>query len=168
MSCSDTDDDIGFKQGQLASLKAATISAASLSMIGSLFIIVTYHLIRTHRPLALQLLYWLSISDIFASLTYAIDGLSPDSELMRCSTSTFCGAKAAAVQVFTLAAILWTGAIAANLYLGLLAQSRIARQPEQLLRYVPNHAGWPGAPSGAQRLNASVEAREQQPGSYRT
>ena len=54
----------GFDASSLASLKAATISAASLSIAGSLFIITTFHLVRTHRPLALQILYWLSISDL--------------------------------------------------------------------------------------------------------
>ena len=141
----DEPDDNGFDAASLDTLKIATISSASLSILGSGFIILTYIIIRTHRPLSLQILFWLSISDLCSSLIYIIDGLSPESELMSCGAReqpllagefTYCSVKAATIQFFTLAAILWTGAVASNLHLGLVAQSRIARKPQQLLMYM--------------------------------
>ena len=130
-------ENIGFDQDALAQLKNATISASVLSIFGSCFIIVTYHLVRTHKPLAMKLLYWLSISDLGSSFVYIVDGASPNAELMSCDRpQSFCMTKAALSQFFTLAAILWTGSIAFNLYLGLVAQSALSRQPEILLRYM--------------------------------
>ena len=68
-------------------LKAVHITTATLSVLGSLFIMVTYHLIPTHRGASLRIVYWLSVSDLVTSLVYIVDGFTSANEdgSPRCS-----------------------------------------------------------------------------------
>ena len=50
------------------------ITTACLSVLGSLFVLVTYHLIPTHRGVSLRIVYWLSVSDLVTSFVYIVDG----------------------------------------------------------------------------------------------
>ncbi|KAL1525685.1 hypothetical protein AB1Y20_020534 [Prymnesium parvum] len=137
---------IGFDSEALDTLKTAAICSAFLSICGSSFVIMTYHLMRVHKPLVLSLLYWLSVTDLISSLVYIIDGLSANADLMSCEPFTFCVFKAMLHQTFNLAAMLWTGSIALNLHLGLVLQAKIARQPAKFLRRL-HICIWSFAPS---------------------
>jgi len=90
---------IGFDSEALDTLKTAAICSAFLSICGSSFVIMTYHLMRVHKPLVLSLLYWLSVTDLISSLVYIIDGLSANADLMSCEPFTFCVFKAMLHQV---------------------------------------------------------------------
>ena len=85
---------------ELRTLKGVVITSALFSVLGSAFLIATYHLTRTQRSLGFSIVYWLSISDLCSSLVFVVDGASPLRELARdfCPAS-FCLFKAALSQV---------------------------------------------------------------------
>lgn len=124
------------REGSVDVFNAVTVASALLSLLGSAFIVVTYHRVVTLRSAGMRTVYWLSVADLAASVFFVIDG-STDSSCT--SSSSFCTLKAAGSQFFGLAAILWTGSIALNLDLTVLRHARIAQQVDRLMRRL--HAG---------------------------
>ena len=104
-------DEEGLSRQQLQSLEMISAAAGTLSVLGSLFIIVTFHIIygvgRSGRrsgavPVSTRIVYWISISDIVVSLCY----IMPAGE-MALADRTNCGdfrclLLAAMSQFFTL------------------------------------------------------------------
>lgn len=134
-----------FTESGLRTLKGFTIFSAVLSCLGSTFIIATWWLQRgVRRTLGLHIICSLSVADFFSSLVFIMDGLSPTGELSVCrknitspdpNAGAACGIFAASSQLFGLAAVLWTGALALALHLGVLRGAKIATQePHTLLR----------------------------------
>ena len=132
-----------FDRSGLLALKAVTIISAFLSVLGSGFIIGTWLLQSgTRRSLGMHVIYCLSIADLFSSLVFIVDGLSPTGDLIACGGSasdvaSLCMLDAAGAQFFGLSAVLWTGCIAVGLHLGVLRRSKLATQrPAALIRYM--------------------------------
>ena len=107
-----------FTPSQYQTLKAVSVISAVLSVLGSAFVIRTFHLIQSHRPVALHIVYFLSVSDLAASFMYIIDGATTVNELdsPNCPNG-LCGFFAACSQFFGLAAITWNTLIAVNMHL---------------------------------------------------
>ena len=112
----------------LATLQNVTIATASLSCVGSAFIIITYLLPRQpKRTIGLRCIFHLSIADFLSSLTFVIDGSSGNAETHRpCNSqpTTLCSFCAASAQFFGLATVLWTGMIAFALHMSVLRRSQ--------------------------------------------
>ncbi len=142
VNCTSADPDavLGSQRvNELRVLKAVTIASGTLSVLGSCFLILAFHLTRTHRSLGFRIVYWLSFADLLSSLIYMIDGASP----LRAAdyaddcpgVGGFCIFKGAVSQFANLSAVLWTLCIAINLQVTLLNRSaRAAHSPEHLLR----------------------------------
>ena len=104
------------------------ITTACLSVLGSLFVLVTYHLIPTHRGASLRIVYWLSVSDLVTSFVYIVDGGTSANEdgSARCPDG-LCVLLASLSQVFNLSAIVWNTYIALNMHLTVLLAARIVK-----------------------------------------
>ena len=104
------------------------ITTACLSVLGSLFVLVTYHLIPTHRGASLRIVYWLSVSDLVTSFVYIVDGGTSANEdgSSRCPDG-LCVLLASLSQVFNLSAIVWNTYIALNMHLTVLLAARIVK-----------------------------------------
>ena len=124
-----------FSPQQFNVLKAFTISMAVLSVFGSAFIMYTYHLIQSHRPVALHIVYWLSASDLVLSFVYIIDGATTANEAdsPRCP-SGLCVLFAVFGQFFSLAAVSWNTFIAVNMHLTVLLTARIVKEEAKYKR----------------------------------
>ena len=113
------DDDANYfaREKGMNALKAVHITTALLSVLGSLFVLVTYHLIPTHKGASLRIVYWLSVSDLVSSFVYIVDGGSTANEegSARCPNGA-CVLLASLSQVFNLSAIVWNTYIALNMY----------------------------------------------------
>jgi len=130
-----------FPAAELSTLKTVTILSSFVSVLGSAFIIVTYHRLGgpTPRSAQFRIVYFLSISDLFSSLVYIIDGFSPNSELVNSHCpDPFCAFKAVMNQFWGLAAILWSACVSFNIELNVLDSSKLIaplkNQPDKLLR----------------------------------
>lgn len=133
MNCSIIPQSISLEE--FLAIKSATITSAALSTLGSAFIMLTFHLTRTHRPLSLHLVYLLSLADCGSSLIYIFDALSPSDELTSaCSHTAFCQFKGALSQFFGLAAILWTFAIGTLIHYTVIGHAHPPADPARLLR----------------------------------
>ena len=117
-----------FPAAELSTLKTVTILSSFVSVLGSAFIIVTYHRLGgpTPRSAQFRIVYFLSISDLFSSLVYIIDGFSPNSELVNSHCpDPFCAFKAVMNQFWGLAAILWSACVSFNIELNVLDSSKL-------------------------------------------
>jgi hypothetical protein len=137
-----------FGESGMQTLKSVTIFSATLSVLGSAFIIATWHMTKTHRTLGMHIICNLSVADLLSSLVFILDGLAPTGDLAICTNGTandvkgFCTFNAASTQFFGLAAVLWTGCLALGLHLGLLRQNRLATQRPQELICKMNWGVW--------------------------
>ena len=125
----DEDVDYFAKEKGMNALKAVHITTACLSVLGSLFVMVTFHLIPTHRGASLRIVYWLSVSDLVTSFVYIVDGGTTANEdgSPRCPNG-LCVVLAALSQVFNLSAIVWNTYIALNMHLTVLLSARIVKE----------------------------------------
>ena len=131
------------------------ITTACLSVLGSLFVLVTYHLIPTHRGASLRIVYWLSVSDLVTSFVYIVDGGTSANEdgSARCPDG-LCVLLASLSQVFNLSAIVWNTYIALNMHLTVLLAARIVKDEPRCMHMLAGcmhmhmnaaglaHAGW--------------------------
>ena len=121
------------------------ITTACLSVLGSLFVLVTYHLIPTHRGASLRIVYWLSVSDLVTSFVYIVDGGTSANEdgSSRCPDG-LCVLLASLSQVFNLSAIVWNTYIALNMHLTVLLAARIVKDEPRYMRWLHAGAWGPG------------------------
>ncbi len=128
--------DLHFSTAEYSLLKWTTICSGVLSVLSSGFILLSFRLLPpTHRQPALRIVFWLSVADLLSSLTYVIDGILPTATLgaSECRDSG-CHLLAISAQFFGLAAVLWSGFVALNLYLFAISTHRLPR--EQPARYL--------------------------------
>ena len=129
-----------FSADSMHALKAVHITTAILSLLGSAFVICTFHQIPTHRGASLRIVYWLSISNLITSFVYIIDGCTTANEdgAPHCPNG-LCVGLAAVSQFFGLAATLWNTFIALNMHLTVLIAARIVKEEDRYMRRL--HAG---------------------------
>lgn len=123
-----------FSPAQFEVLKVVSAVAATLSVCGSAFIIRTFHMILSHRPVALHIVYWLSVSDLVSSFTYIVDASTKANEdsSPNCPNG-LCVFLGASTQFFGVAAIVWNTLIAFNMHLTVLLVSRIVQEENRYL-----------------------------------
>ena len=121
-----------FNDEQLLWLKVVTVLFASASVLGSAFIIMTFHLTAVlHRSLSLHIVYALSLSDLATSIVYLVGWNSISSwdrggeEIVTECSAYLCMVSAIGQQLFGLGCILWTTMIALHLHLSLLGGMRL-------------------------------------------
>jgi hypothetical protein len=102
-----------FSTGQSKSIKAVVLTGASLSVLGSSFIIFTYWYLPKLRSFPYKLIAYLSLADWFSSFAYI---LGADNDADECVNTVICGLTAAMSQFFDVATFLWTAVIAFNIY----------------------------------------------------
>jgi hypothetical protein len=114
--------------GQSTALKAFIFITATLSFLGSSFIIFSYYYFVELRSFPLKLITMLSVSDWFSSLQFYV-GI--DNFANKCFEKYFaCSMSATMGQFFEMASFCWTTVIAFNIY-----QVLVARQGERVERY---------------------------------
>ena len=134
-----------FTQAQFEVLKVVSAVAATLSVCGSAFIIHTFHMIRSQRPVALHIIYWLSVSDLVSSFIYIVDASTTANEdsSPNCPNG-LCVFLGASTQFFGVAAIVWNTLIAVNMHLTVLLVSRIVHEEHRYLMKL-HAAAWSAA-----------------------
>ena len=105
----DNDDNIvsTFTPKQYNTLLLITLIESSISLVGSLLIISSYLRFKRLRKFSLQLVFWLSVSDVGNSISYFIGNPGEDSNL--------CTVQAMLMSMFELSSVLWTTVIAFTL-----------------------------------------------------
>eukprot|EP00937_MAST-01D_sp_MAST-1D-sp2_P001810 g1810.t1 len=98
-------------------INVAVIFSATLSLLGSSFIIVSWSWFPHLRTPAFRLIMWLSVADWLHSLCYLVDGARTD---LLCPDD-LCYVLAAWNQFFSLATYLWTAVIAHNMFIVLVS-----------------------------------------------
>ena len=123
-----------YTQAQFQVLKVVSAIAATLSVIGSAFIIRTFHMILSHRPVALHIVYWLSVSDLVSSFATFVDASTTVNEdsSPNCPNG-LCVFLGACTQFFGVAAIMWNTLIAFNMHLTVLLASRTVQEENRYL-----------------------------------
>jgi len=101
-----------FDSKQIETLQIVTHVSSSLSIVGSLFIIISYVVFPTMRRVHSTIIFFLSFCDLFSSLAWSVIPVS--------LSDNWCLAQAIIVQFFQIASFIWTGAIAVSLYLVLV------------------------------------------------
>ena len=86
-----------------------------LSVVGSLFIIVSYCIFRRSRKFSRKLLLFLTIADLGASLGWLMSGFHVDMPLPD-RPGTLCVIQGYVLQFFYLASFLWTACFAFHLF----------------------------------------------------
>ena len=116
-----------FNLGQYRVLKHIGIVTASLSLVGSSFIILTWILFRNLRTFPFKLIVFLSASDFFASIAYLF---SVNESMKNCNQQEYCSIIGFCLHFFLCASFMWIFAISINLNL-LLVQ----RVGNDILKY---------------------------------
>jgi len=123
-------------------LRIITTVTASLSLVGSLFIVISYLIVKKYKriirirenkahvpkhiknkPFATRLVVYLSTTDLFASIFYLLSDAVPISDLTQ---GTFCNFQGWGVQMFALSTDFWTLCIAFNFYVAFIRGNRNA------------------------------------------
>mmetsp|Transcript_33332 Transcript_33332/g.107064 ORF Transcript_33332/g.107064 Transcript_33332/m.107064 type:complete len:397 (+) Transcript_33332:43-1233(+) len=138
-SCSSADADwsesVELSSADTGVVYSLAIASASVSLCGSLFVLFTFHSIygccgrrrsqAGRAPNATLILYWMSISDVGLDLFVIVDSAvvnhydrSPSAATGACGG--LCAFLGGANQFFSLAVVLWTGALAANMVVTVL------------------------------------------------
>jgi len=112
-----------------------------LSVIGSIFIIVSYCLFRRSRKFSRRLLMYLTVSDLFASIGWLFSGF--EKILNAKHPGTLCVIQGYLLQFFYLASFLWTACFAWHLFQLIWLKNRRAYKLEW--RYHLLSWGVPGA-----------------------
>lgn len=148
-----------FSASQYDLLKWLTIGSGLLSALSSGFILLSFRLLPpTQRQPALRIVFWLSVADLCSSLTYVVDGILPTAVLGadECRKAG-CQVLAASAQFFGLAAVIWSGFVALNLYFfAILSLHLPLQQPGRYLDCLHAAAWLPSALSVAVLLSADA------------
>jgi len=124
------------------SLRTITAVTGSISLVSSLFIIISYFVIKQYKRIlrkrqnkanagknqkskavATRLVVYLSISDVMASFFFVMGTAVNPSEL---NNDSFCEFQGWGLQMFVFASILWTFCIAFNFYMAFIRNYRNA------------------------------------------
>ena len=100
----------------------------TLSVIGSVFIIVSYCLFRKSRKFSRRLLMYLTIADLFASVGWLLSGF--EKILNAKHPGVLCVVQGYLLQFFYLASFLWTACFAWHLFQLIWLKNRRAYQLE--------------------------------------
>ena len=107
-------------EGQSTGIKFVIFCTATMSMVGSSFIIFSYYYFVSMRTFPLKLIVMLSISDFFSSVQIYIGF---DNFATKCFEPEFaCALSASMSQYFEMASFCWTTVIAFNIYQVLVAK----------------------------------------------
>ena len=107
-------------EGQSTGIKFVIFCTATMSMVGSSFIIFSYYYFVSMRTFPLKLIVMLSISDFFSSVQFYIGF---DNFATKCFEPEFaCALSASMSQYFEMASFCWTTVIAFNIYQVLVAK----------------------------------------------
>ena len=109
-----TCDEMDFSVGEAGAIKVVTLISATLSVLGSAFIIFSYLFFEDLQTFQMRLIAFLSVADLFGSLSYLFGaGHAPN----QCDIGFSCTLTASMSQFFDLATFLWTTCIALNIFL---------------------------------------------------
>eukprot|EP00744_Colponema_vietnamica_P017789 GILI01025038.1.p1 GENE.GILI01025038.1~~GILI01025038.1.p1 ORF type:complete len:290 (+),score=57.27 GILI01025038.1:123-992(+) len=101
-----------FSEKERIAIQAVTLTGASLSMLGSGMIVISYFAFHRLRTFPFKLICLLSISDFISSLAYFFS--------LRPEDSTLCYVGSSLTQFFNVATFFWTSIIAFNIYQALV------------------------------------------------
>ncbi|KYQ93372.1 G-protein-coupled receptor family protein [Tieghemostelium lacteum] len=113
-------------------------SLAFMSLLGALFVIVSFVVTKELRKHPTSMVFFLSICDALFSLKFVITSVLPDSARFQTAGDPACYMQAAAQQFFGLASISWSGMISLNLIL----QSRRPFEPTNYYAKFYHMAVW--------------------------
>jgi len=104
-----------FTESQTRTLRAVTLTGAALSILGCLFIIVSYVLLIKLRTFPYRLVILLSVANLGSSLAYFVGlaGVSKAND-KTCNSTFGCFVGAVMTQFFDLAGFFWIAVIAFN------------------------------------------------------
>ena len=108
-----------FTPGQNDAIVGVIMFGATLSMLGSGFIIASYVCFPRLRTFPYRLIMWLSVADFVSSFSYLL-GISKD--LDSCTENGRCTFAALLNQFFGVASFVWTAVVAYNCYAVLVQQ----------------------------------------------
>lgn len=101
-------------EGQSTGIKFVIFCTATMSIVGSSFIIFSYYYFVSMRTFPLKLIVMLSIADFFSSIQFYIGF---DNFATKCFETQFaCSLSATMSQYFEMASYCWTTVIAFNIY----------------------------------------------------
>lgn len=96
-----------FSATETMAIRAVTLTGASLSVLGAVFIIFSYVWFPRLRTFPYKLIVYLSIADLLSSVAYYI-GLSEDSENQaECNVTSGCYVASVLTQVFDVSTFMW-------------------------------------------------------------
>ena len=119
-------------------INIAVVLSASLSLLGSSFIVGTWLAFPDLRTPAFKIIVWMSAADMLHALGYIVDGSRQD---LLCPDAV-CFVTAAWNQFFSLATYLWTAAVAYNINCVLV---QVAHQDSDALVRKLHSSVWGGA-----------------------
>ncbi|KAK5584282.1 hypothetical protein RB653_005890 [Dictyostelium firmibasis] len=100
--------DYDFSKGQIESLDRIVYFSSSMGIVGALFIIVSFFLFKAARSFATKMIFFLSLSDLFAAIFYL--PYYRDSDLM-------CNLQGMGLVFFLSSSYLWTMCISISLFM---------------------------------------------------
>eukprot|EP00520_Triparma_pacifica_P018675 CAMPEP_0118662362 /NCGR_PEP_ID=MMETSP0785-20121206/16790_1 /TAXON_ID=91992 /ORGANISM="Bolidomonas pacifica, Strain CCMP 1866" /LENGTH=341 /DNA_ID=CAMNT_0006555899 /DNA_START=71 /DNA_END=1093 /DNA_ORIENTATION=+ len=104
---SEDDHETMFNEKQNQMIMCITIIESSLSFVGSLIIVMSYLSFKRLRKFSLQLVFWLSISDLGNCISYFLGDPK---------TGWLCTTQSMIMSLFELSSVLWTTVIALTLF----------------------------------------------------
>eukprot|EP00002_Diphylleia_rotans_P035943 TRINITY_DN7880_c0_g1_i1.p1 TRINITY_DN7880_c0_g1~~TRINITY_DN7880_c0_g1_i1.p1 ORF type:complete len:306 (+),score=46.24 TRINITY_DN7880_c0_g1_i1:50-967(+) len=107
-----------FSTAEIQTLLDLTYASATLTAFGCLYIILSYALFPHLRNMSFTLVFWLSVSDLFCSLSFFVSALIDFSkeEDLESHEQMICDAQGALIQYFNLSTFLWTLAISYSIF----------------------------------------------------
>ncbi|RKO85166.1 hypothetical protein BDK51DRAFT_32529 [Blyttiomyces helicus] len=111
---------------QLATLQYPIRISASLSIIGSASIMLSFIFVPSYRTPSNRLIFWMALCDLFVAIASAL-GNYP----ITLEDSTLCVVQGFVNQVFLLAGLVWMTAMAVNILVAVTKRRRL----EDLARY---------------------------------
>lgn len=141
-----------FNTAEATAITTVTLVSASLSFLGSLFIIVTYLALPRVQRFSYRVIAWLSVADCFSSLSYFIHDPTPFVALQE-PFSASCLISAGLSQLMDVATFCWTVAVSTTVYLVLIR--RASPQTLQLAERLFHGINW-GVPLLMMIIAASV------------
>ena len=129
-----------FTPGQYEALQILTLTGASLSALGSLFIFVSYFLVKELQMQSFRLIAILSFADFFGSLSYIIG--SQNSHDACVAEEMWCTLSGGMTQFFDMATFCWTATIATNMFV--ILSRRVTASQLKYRSYEPLYhlVGW--------------------------
>jgi hypothetical protein len=129
-----------FTPGQYEALQILTLTGASLSALGSLFIFISYFLVKELQMQSFRLIAILSFADFFGSLSYIIG--SQNSHDACVAEEMWCTLSGGMTQFFDMATFCWTATIATNMFV--ILSRRVTASQLKYRSYEPLYhlIGW--------------------------